>query len=180
MVTAARADRFPWIVASLVDYSKQTYTPKEMVIVLDDPAPADRQRLEVHLAGSGLQRVGWCSPHGSSPWKGGPAIVASLEKWAERGIIKFMPRDRRRPPGPHALVIEPHMDDAIVSLGGRLINQSGRQRTTILSLTRWSSYTSYLLSGRTDFTDVEIVTRLRLAESEIAARMCGATFVAMN
>src|SRR4051794_30576480 len=64
MVTAARADRFPWIVASLVDYSKQTYTPKEMVIVLDDPAPADRQRLEVHLADSGLEGVRVVLPGG--------------------------------------------------------------------------------------------------------------------
>jgi LmbE family N-acetylglucosaminyl deacetylase len=112
--------------------------------------------------------------------EGRPAIVAALEKWAERGIVKFMPPDRGPARGPHALVIEPHMDDAILSLGGRLINQSGRQRTTILSLTRWSSYTSYLLSGRTDFTDLQTVTQLRMAESEIAARMCGASFAAMN
>src|SRR4051794_22506421 len=57
MVTAARADRFPWIVASLGDYSKQTYAPREMVVVLDDPAPADRRRLEAHLVASGLQDV---------------------------------------------------------------------------------------------------------------------------
>jgi LmbE family N-acetylglucosaminyl deacetylase len=112
--------------------------------------------------------------------EGRPGIVASLEKWAKRDIVKFMPPDGGPSRGPHALVIEPHMDDAIVSLGGRLINRSGRQRTTILSVTRWSSYTSYLLSGRTDFTDVQTVTQLRMAESEIAARMCGARFVAMD
>jgi glycosyltransferase involved in cell wall biosynthesis len=57
MVTAARADRFPWIVESLADYGKQTYAPRELVVVLDDPAPADRQRLEAHLVASGLQSV---------------------------------------------------------------------------------------------------------------------------
>ncbi len=51
MVTTARADRFQWIVGSLADYCGQTHADRELVIVLDDPAPSDRRRLEEHVAG---------------------------------------------------------------------------------------------------------------------------------
>ncbi len=109
-----------------------------------------------------------------------PGISDSIERWARAGIVKLVTPLPGPASGPHAVVIEPHMDDAILSVGGRLLNRSGRQRSTILSLTRWSSYTSYLLSGRTDFSDVATVTELRTAESRIAARLCGASFQAME
>jgi LmbE family N-acetylglucosaminyl deacetylase len=109
-----------------------------------------------------------------------PGILSSIEEWARRGIVKFLPPEKESPGGTHALVIEPHMDDAILSVGGCLIRRSWCQQTTILSVVRWSSYTSYLLSGRTEFSDVSAVSQLRAAESEIAARLCGAKFLSMN
>jgi LmbE family N-acetylglucosaminyl deacetylase len=74
---------------------------------------------------------------------------------------------------PHIVVVEPHMDDAALSVGGRLLNRRGRSRITILSVMKWSSFTSYLTVGR-DFANVEEITDLRIRESELAAKILGA------
>ena len=109
-----------------------------------------------------------------------PGIAQSLGDWAARGIVKILPASGPPSRGPHVVVVEPHMDDAILSIGGRLLKRSGQQRTTILSITRWSPFTSYLLGGRADFCDLKTVTELRTAESQIAARLCRGTFRAMD
>jgi glycosyltransferase involved in cell wall biosynthesis len=57
MVTAARADRFRWIVASIAGYCRQTHARRELVIVLDEPALGDRQRLEEHVGRLGRSDI---------------------------------------------------------------------------------------------------------------------------
>ncbi len=95
-----------------------------------------------------------------------------LLTWREAGIIALIP-PVTPPTGPHLLVIEPHMDDAALSAGGRLILRRGQCRITILSVVRWSNFTSYLLLKR-NFFDVSAITDLRLQESILAARLLGA------
>jgi LmbE family N-acetylglucosaminyl deacetylase len=79
----------------------------------------------------------------------------------------------------HLVVIEPHMDDAILSVGGQLLLRSGQQRITILSVFGVSNYTSYMEMKR-PFFDQQEVTRLRLEESHLAAALVGAQFTSLD
>lgn len=79
----------------------------------------------------------------------------------------------------HLVVIEPHMDDAILSAGGQLLLRKGKQRITILSVFGLSNYTSYIELKR-PFFDHEEITRLRTAESILAASKVGAQFCSLN
>ena len=67
------------------------------------------------------------------------------------------------------------MDDAILNVGGRLLNRRGLCCFTIVSMTRWSNFTSYLTHGR-DFMNVQEISDLRRQESELAARLLGGEF----
>ena len=95
-----------------------------------------------------------------------------LLAWREAGMVELVP-PTAPVAGPHLVVIEPHMDDAALSVGGRLLNRRGRGRTTILSVMKWSNFTSYLTLGR-NFIDVQEVTDLRVRESVLSARLLGA------
>jgi LmbE family N-acetylglucosaminyl deacetylase len=101
-----------------------------------------------------------------------PAARDRLVRWREAEIIELIPPNAP-PTGPHLVVIEPHMDDAALSVGGRLLKRRGQGRITILSVIRRSNFTSYLKLKR-DFIDVEEVTKLRQQESALAARLLGA------
>jgi glycosyltransferase involved in cell wall biosynthesis len=50
MVTTARPERLPLIEQSLRAFCQQSHDHRQLVIVLDDPAPGDRQQLERALA----------------------------------------------------------------------------------------------------------------------------------
>lgn len=101
-----------------------------------------------------------------------PGAKGSLLEWHKAEIVELIP-PLARATGPHLVVIEPHMDDAALSVGGRLLNRRGRGRTTILTVMKWSNFTSYLTRGR-DFINVSEVTDLRVQESVLAARLLGA------
>lgn len=79
----------------------------------------------------------------------------------------------------HLVVIEPHMDDAILSVGGQLLLRSGQQRITILSVFAVSNYTSYMEMKR-PFLDQQEITRLRVEESRLAAALVGAQFTSLG
>lgn len=79
----------------------------------------------------------------------------------------------------HLVVVEPHMDDAILSVGGQLLLRKGKQRITILSVFGISNYTSYVELKR-PFLDHKEVTRLRTAESVLAASKVGAQFQSLD
>ena len=55
-----------------------------------------------------------------------------LLRWHEAAIVELIP-PITSPARPHLVVIEPHMDDAVLSAGGRLLHRRGRCRITILS-----------------------------------------------
>jgi LmbE family N-acetylglucosaminyl deacetylase len=107
-----------------------------------------------------------------------PGAAELLVRWQEASILElFAPTSS--PTGPHLVVIEPHMDDAALSVGGRLLNRRGRCRITILSVVKWSNFTSYLLSSRNALTVAEVTT-LREQESALAARLLGAGHLCLD
>jgi LmbE family N-acetylglucosaminyl deacetylase len=101
-----------------------------------------------------------------------PGARDRISAWHEAGMLELIP-PATPAAGTHLVVIEPHMDDAALSVGGRLLNRRGHGRTTILSVMKWSNFTSYLTQGRS-FIDVQEVTDLRVRESVLAARLLGA------
>jgi LmbE family N-acetylglucosaminyl deacetylase len=107
-----------------------------------------------------------------------PGAGDTLRKWREAQIIELLPAITS-PARPRLVVIEPHMDDAVLSAGGRLLHRRGQCRTTILSAVKWSNHTSYLNLKR-DFLNVREVTQLRLEESALVARLLGAEFRCLN
>jgi LmbE family N-acetylglucosaminyl deacetylase len=101
-----------------------------------------------------------------------PDARLRLVKWREANLIELV-EPVEPPQCPHIVVIEPHMDDAILSAGGRLLHRRGHARITILSVVKWSNFTSYLLLKR-NFLDVHGVTRFREQESALVAKLLGA------
>ncbi len=95
-----------------------------------------------------------------------------LLKWREADLIELV-QPLEPPKSPHIVVIEPHMDDAVLSAGGRLLHRRGNARMTILSVIKWSNFTSHLLLRR-DFCDIREVTELRQQESDLVAKLLGA------
>jgi len=101
-----------------------------------------------------------------------PGARDRLLRWWEAAIVELIP-PITPPARPHLVVIEPHMDDAALSAGGRLLHRRGRWRMTILSVVKWSNFTSYLLAKR-KLLDVGDLTELRQQESILAAKLLGA------
>ncbi|MBP2675194.1 MAG: hypothetical protein H6Q84_2034 [Deltaproteobacteria bacterium] len=107
---------------------------------------------------------------------GDPNVTERIREWHAADILELIPpMAERGPSSPHIVVIEPHMDDAALSVGGRMLRLRGRCRFTILTVMRHSNFTSYW-DLRRNFLDVETVTALRLQESELAARLLGAGY----
>lgn len=95
-----------------------------------------------------------------------------LRRWRESSIIELV-QPVSSPSSPHLVVVEPHMDDAALSVGGRILHRRGTCRITVLSVVRWSNFTSYLVSGR-EFVNVNEISRMRGQESALAALLFGA------
>ena len=103
-----------------------------------------------------------------------PALRRFLELGACLLVEERFPAGRRR-----VLVIEPHMDDAALSLGGVLWSRRAECEFIIVSLAGRSNFTSYYNLER-DYFDVEEVSALRRAESELFARAVGGRHVALD
>lgn len=101
-----------------------------------------------------------------------PGAADQLVAWQRAELLELVP-PITPPPHPHLVVIEPHMDDAALSVAGRLLHRRGRCRITILSVVKWSIFTSYLTSGR-DYLNLQEITEIRGKESVLAARLLGA------
>ena len=109
-----------------------------------------------------------------------PGAAEQLKRWRDAALLELIP-PIAPPGGPHLVVIEPHMDDAVLWAGGRLLHRRGKNRITILSVVKWSNFTSYLTLGQDSRTyylkrnqgafSVDEVTRLRQKESALAARV---------
>jgi LmbE family N-acetylglucosaminyl deacetylase len=79
----------------------------------------------------------------------------------------------------HLVVIEPHMDDAILSVGGQLLLRKGKCKITIVCVFGVSNYTSYMEVNKA-FLDSDTVSKIRYKESKIAASMVGADFISLG
>jgi LmbE family N-acetylglucosaminyl deacetylase len=82
--------------------------------------------------------------------------------------------DRRR-----VLVIEPHADDAALSIGGTMWDLRHECEFVIATMASRSNHTRYRDLG-CDFFDVEDVSRIRRLESELFARLVGGSHVAVG
>ena len=100
-----------------------------------------------------------------------PNAGVALSRWREAAIIELIP-PITSPSSPHLVVIEPHQDDAVLSAGGRLLHRRGHWRITILTVFKWSNFTSYLMLKK-NFRNVRDITDLRLQESALVARLLG-------
>jgi len=102
----------------------------------------------------------------------------SVDELRSRGLadlIDPIDDDSRTP----ILVIEPHSDDAALSIGGTLWKQRHEAEFTIATLASRSNYTSSFQTGREFFDRVE-VTDLRRHEGETFAAYIGATYVTVD
>jgi LmbE family N-acetylglucosaminyl deacetylase len=76
------------------------------------------------------------------------------------------PANRRK-----VLIVEPHSDDAVLSVGGTMLARCGECEFTIATLASRSNYTLHFLDG--SWLDVEAISSLRAAEGRLAARVVG-------
>lgn len=100
-----------------------------------------------------------------------PDALERIQKFWDRGIVEAaqarFPAERKR-----VLVVEPHMDDAILSVGGVMWQQREACEFTVLSVVGVSNFTSYHRLDR-EYFDVATVSRLRRDESETIMRLLG-------
>lgn len=103
-----------------------------------------------------------------------PALRRFLELGACLLVEGRFPEGRRR-----ILLIEPHMDDGVLSVGGVLWQRRAECEFTIVTLAGRSNFTSYSYLDR-DYFDVDEVSALRQAESALLARAVGGHHVALD
>lgn len=89
-------------------------------------------------------------------------------------VEPVFPSDRRR-----VLVIEPHADDAALSIGGTMWLRRLECAFTIATMASRSNHTRYRDMG-CDYSDIEEVTEIRRRESELFARMIGGDQVSVG
>ncbi|MGO9340663.1 MAG: PIG-L deacetylase family protein [Terracidiphilus sp.] len=81
-------------------------------------------------------------------------------------VLTPAPTGKRR----RVMVIEPHMDDAALSVGGLMLQRRAECEFLLVTVATRSVATSYRGRNR-DFFDIQTISNLRKAESEIVARM---------
>lgn len=95
-------------------------------------------------------------------------IVASFHQAELCETIEAAFTEQRR----RVLVIEPHADDAALSLGGTLWSRRHECNFTIATLATRSNFTSYYYLGR-DYFSIKKISSIRDAESTLFARLIG-------
>ncbi len=100
-----------------------------------------------------------------------PGAKERLQRLWALGACEFaaadFPANRKR-----ILVIEPHMDDAILSVGGLMWSLRESCEFMLVTVGGRSNFTSYYMLER-DFFDVQRVSALRKAESALVMRLLG-------
>jgi LmbE family N-acetylglucosaminyl deacetylase len=132
----------------------------------------DAQEREVWQALDGATRVRDLAAR--FPASAEPALRRLLELGACALVEDRFPAGRRR-----ILVLEPHMDDAVLSVGGLLWARRAECEFTIVTIAGRSNFTSYYNLER-DYLDVDVVSALRCAESRLLARAVGGRHVAVD
>lgn len=94
-----------------------------------------------------------------------------VTRFASLGVCELLPggfpSERRR-----ILVIEPHMDDAVLSVGGTMWLRRNECEFNVLTLAGVGNFTTYYVLAR-DFFDIGQVTALRKAESALCLKHIG-------
>ncbi|MDD1783407.1 PIG-L family deacetylase [Enterovibrio sp. ZSDZ35] len=109
-----------------------------------------------------------------------PSCEPILKQWLQLGLVHAYPRidaNTAVEDDKHLVVLEPHIDDAALSVGGALIKRRGKQRTTILTAIQYTDYTSYSekTRGKRDY-----ISSRREREARISAAMMGAAHKTMG
>jgi LmbE family N-acetylglucosaminyl deacetylase len=105
---------------------------------------------------------------------GAEALSRFVELGACLPVVADFPAGRRK-----VLVIEPHMDDGVLSLGGTMWSRRDRCEFTTVTLAGRSNFTSYGYLDR-EYFRVDEVSGLRRAESALMARAIGGRHVALD
>lgn len=104
-----------------------------------------------------------------------PGAKTRLQRLWDLGVCEFaeteFPTGRRR-----VLVVEPHMDDAILSVGGLMWSLRKSCEFTLVTVGGRSNFTSYYVMRR-EFFDIDKVSQLRKAESNIVMQLLGGKHV---
>jgi LmbE family N-acetylglucosaminyl deacetylase len=99
----------------------------------------------------------------------GPSVSEDIHRLVTLGVAEVLtlppPGKRRR-----VMVIEPHMDDAALSIGGVMLQRRAECEFLLVTVATRSVATSYRGIDR-DYFDVKTISNLRKAESEIVARL---------
>ena len=113
-------------------------------------------------------------------------LRASLGDSAEEGIRRLLALEVAElvPPVPvgkrrRVMVIEPHMDDAALSVGGRMLQRRAECEFLIVTMATRSVANSYRALDR-EFFDIETVSGIRKAESGIVARLLGGRHISLG
>jgi len=107
----------------------------------------------------------------------GPSADGSVRRLLAVGVCEIasrFPEGRRR-----VAVIEPHIDDAALSVGGAMWSRRHECEFEVFTLGSRSNFTSYFQLAR-EFFDRARVTALRKAEGELSMRLVGGRHVAMG
>lgn len=102
--------------------------------------------------------------------RGASKVLAGL--W-DRGLIVGLPAPRTPPSARPIVVLEPHLDDAALSLGGWLFSKR-KHPVRIVSVAGDYISTTLLEIGRHQELSVTEVSKLRSSESNIACKILGA------
>ena len=107
----------------------------------------------------------------------GPGTDLLIHRFVQEGIGELLeaafPANRRR-----VLIIEPHADDAVLSLGGTLWLRRQECAFVIATMASRSNHTRYRDLGGDP--DIATVTELRRREAKFAARMLGGEHVSVG
>jgi LmbE family N-acetylglucosaminyl deacetylase len=100
-----------------------------------------------------------------------PDAEDRIMKFFKAGVVEVLQSFNDKP-RKKVIVIEPHMDDAALSIGGMMWKRRESHEFNIVSIVGYSNFTSYWMSHR-DFFDIQKISQLRRAEASLAARMVG-------
>ncbi len=105
---------------------------------------------------------------------GADAAVARLLELRVLDEFRTLPAGRRK-----VVVIEPHSDDAALSVGGTMWQRRNQVEFTLVTVASRSNFTSYFLTER-DFFEVDEVTRIRNQEGAAFMRQLGGRHLALG
>ena len=107
-----------------------------------------------------------------------PNSINIIQKFWIDQTVEFipsqLPNNRKK-----ILIIEPHMDDAILSVGGLMWQKREECEFTVISIVGRSNFTSYYRLNR-EYFDTEKISELRNCESSIAMKVIGGTHSTLN